>query len=91
MPDPGDALPYVKAMWLYARGVALAAKGDGAGATAAADSIEKLERNSDFKLLKDSGIPAQEVLHVARTVVMARVAQAKGDKSEAVARFEEAA
>lgn len=91
LPDPGDAIPYVKAMWLYARGVALSAKGDGAGATAAADAIEKLERNSDFKLLKDSGIPAQEVLHVARTVVMARVAQAKGDKSAAVARFEEAA
>ena len=25
LPDPGDAIPYVKAMWLYARGVALAA------------------------------------------------------------------
>jgi tetratricopeptide (TPR) repeat protein len=91
LPDPGDAIPYVKAMWLYARGVALAAKGDGAGATAAADGIEKLERTSDFKLLKESNVPAQEVMHIARTVVMARVAQAKGDKGEAVARFEEAA
>ena len=28
LPDPGDAIPYVKAMWHYARGVAYAAQGD---------------------------------------------------------------
>ena len=32
LPDPGDAIPYVKAIWLYTRGVALAARGDFAGA-----------------------------------------------------------
>jgi tetratricopeptide (TPR) repeat protein len=91
LPDPGDAIPYVKGLWLYARGVALAAKQDFAGATAAAEAIEKLELNSDFKLLKESNVPAQEVLRIARTVIMARVAQGKGDKSAAVSRFEEAA
>jgi tetratricopeptide (TPR) repeat protein len=91
LPDPGDAVPYVKAIWLYARGVALAANRDFAGATAAADAIEKLETNSDFKLLKESNIPAQEVLRIARTVVMARVAQGKGDKGAAVTQFEKAA
>ena len=91
LPDPGDAIPYVKAMWLYARGVALAARHDFAGAAAAADAIETLERTADFKLLKDSNIPAQEVLRIARTVIMARVAQAKGDSRTAVARFERAA
>ena len=53
LPDPGDAIPYVKAMWLYARGVALAARRDFAGAAAAADAIETLERTADFKLLKE--------------------------------------
>src|SRR5262245_59361106 len=89
--DPGDAVPYVKAIWLYARGVALAAQRDFAGATAAADAIETLERNSDFKLLKESNIPAPEVMRIARTLVMARVAQGKGDKSAAIAQFEQAA
>src|SRR5215203_3940093 len=28
LPDPGDAIPYVKAMWHYARGVASVAQGD---------------------------------------------------------------
>lgn len=91
LPDPGDAIPYVKGLWLYARGVAMASTRDFAGATAAADAIGKLERNSDFKLLKESNVPAQEVLRIARTVILARVAQAKGDKRAAVARFEEAA
>ena len=89
--DPGDAIPYVKGIWLYARGVALAKRGDFAGATAAADAIETLDRNSDFKLLKESNVPAQEVLRIARTMILARVAQAKGDKRNAVALFEKAA
>jgi tetratricopeptide (TPR) repeat protein len=91
LPDPSDNVPYVKGLWLYARGVALAAKQDFAGATAAADAIEKLELNSDFKLLKESNVPAQEVLRIARTVIMARVAQGKGDKGAAVSQFEKAA
>ncbi|MGQ0680813.1 tetratricopeptide repeat protein [Bradyrhizobium sp.] len=91
LPDPGDAIPYVKGLWLYARGVAMASTRDFAGATAAADAIGKLERDSDFKLLKESNVPAQEVLRIARTVILARVAQAKGDKRAAVAQFERAA
>jgi tetratricopeptide (TPR) repeat protein len=91
LPDPGDAIPYVKAMWLYVRGAALAANRDFAGATAAASAIETIERTADFKLLKDSGVPAQEVLRIARTVILARVAQAKGDYRTAIIRFERAA
>jgi tetratricopeptide (TPR) repeat protein len=91
LPDPGDAIPYVKAMWLYARGVALAARRDFAGAATAADMIETLEHTADFKLLNDSNIPAQEVLRIARTLILARVAQAKGDRRTAIERFEQAA
>ena len=53
LPDPGDAIPYIKAMWLYARGVALAQRRDFAGAAAAADAIGTIERTADFKLLKE--------------------------------------
>jgi tetratricopeptide (TPR) repeat protein len=91
LPDPGDAIPYVKAMWLYARGVALAAQHDFAGATAAADAIATLERTADFTLLKQSNVPAPEVMQIASTLIMARVAQAKGDSKNAIASFEQAA
>jgi tetratricopeptide (TPR) repeat protein len=91
LPDPGDTIPYVKAMWLYAQGVALVARRDFAGAEAAADAIGTLEHTADFKLLKDSGIPAQEVLRIARTLILARIAQFKGDPSTAIVQFEQAA
>jgi tetratricopeptide (TPR) repeat protein len=91
LPDPGDTIPYVKAMWLYARGVALAARRDFASAAAAADAIGTLEHTADFKLLKESNIPAQDVLRIAQTLILARVAQAKGDTSIAIAQFEKAA
>ena len=78
-------------MWLYARGVALAAQHDFAGATAAADAIATLERTADFTLLKQSNVPAPEVMQIARTLIMARVAQAKGDSKNAIVSFEQAA
>jgi tetratricopeptide (TPR) repeat protein len=91
LPDPGDTIPYVTAMWLYARGMAYVARGGFASAAAAADLIETLERTSDFKLLKESNVPAQEVLRIARTLILARVAQARGDTRTAIVRFERAA
>jgi len=91
LPDPGDTIPYVKATWLYARGVALAARGDFTGAAAAADAIDTLDRTADFKLLKESNVPVQDVLRIARTLVLARIAQARGVTRTAIVRFERAA
>jgi tetratricopeptide (TPR) repeat protein len=89
LPDPGDAVPYVKATWHYARGVAHAALHDFVAATAEANDIETLERTADFSLLK--GVPAQNVLKLARTVVQGRIAQARGDIKVAIEDFEQAA
>ena len=89
--DPGDAIPYVKAMWHYARGVAHAARGDFAAAKTEAEAIEALERKGDFSLPQGSGVPAQEVLKLARTIVEARIAQAQGNTAAAIALFEQAA
>ncbi len=68
LPDPGDAIPYVKAIWHYARGAALAARNEFAAAMAEASAIEKIETTADFSLLNASGVPAQQVLKLARTV-----------------------
>jgi tetratricopeptide (TPR) repeat protein len=90
LPDPSDAIPYVKAMWHYARGIAQAAQGDFAAAGVEANAIKALE-SGDFALLKSSGVPAQDVLALGRTVIEARIAQGKGDKDAAVQKFELAA
>jgi tetratricopeptide (TPR) repeat protein len=90
LPDPGDAIPYVTAMWHYARGIAQVAQGDFAAAGDEANAIKALE-SGDFTLLKASGVPATDVLALARTVIEARIAQAQGDKDAAVMKFELAA
>jgi tetratricopeptide (TPR) repeat protein len=91
LPDPGDGMPYVKAIWHYARGVAQAARRDFAAAAAEANAIATLEGTADFSLLKAVGIPAQDVLKIAHATIEARIAQAQGDTSTAIARFNEAA
>jgi len=91
LPDPGNDIPYVKAMWHYARGIAQASQRDFPAAAAEADAIAKLEQTADFALLTQVGIPAQDVLKLARTTIAARVAQAQGDSATAIARFTEAA
>src|SRR5438034_2187276 len=47
LPDPGDAIPYVKAIWHYARGVAQAARHDFSAATGEANEIDALARTGD--------------------------------------------
>jgi tetratricopeptide (TPR) repeat protein len=91
LPDPGDAIPYVKAMWHYARGVAQASRGDLAASLAEANAIGTLERSADFSLLKTSGVPAQDVLKLAQAVIQGRIAQARGDAKAAIENFEQAA
>ena len=91
LPDPGDAVPYVKAMWHYARGVAQASRGDFAASLVEANAIEMLERTADFSLLKTSAVPAEDVLKLARTVIQGRIAQARADTKAAIENFEQAA
>src|SRR6516165_6673178 len=61
LPDPGTAIPYVQAMWHYARGIANVTRRDLSAATAEASAIEALARTADFSLLKTAGIPASDV------------------------------
>lgn len=79
LPDPGDGLPYVKAMWHYARGIAFAAKGDEPAALAEAEAIALFGEKTDFSALTAGGVPAPELLNLARHVVLARAAQSRGD------------
>jgi Tetratricopeptide repeat len=88
--DPGDAFPYVRGIWHYARGVASVARRDFAAAKAEADAIDVLARTADFSLLKAGGVPAQEVLELARAVIAGRIAQAQEDFKLAAEQFETA-
>jgi tetratricopeptide (TPR) repeat protein len=91
LPRPTGDLPYVDAMWHYARGVAHAAQGDLAGARREADAIATLAAEADIGRLTAAGIPAADVLGLARLVVLGRIEQARSNWSGAVAAFEAAA
>ena len=91
LPDPPGAPPYVKAMWHYARGVALATKKDPAGARKEADAIQRIAQETDWSTLDAWAIPARPVLEVAQGVVLARAAQAEGDNTAAIDLWRKAA
>jgi tetratricopeptide (TPR) repeat protein len=91
LPDPGSSAAYVASMWHYARGIAHAQRGDLASAATEASAIGSIAQSAGLKPLTDAGIPAQDILKLAREIVEGRTAQAKGDHEAAIARFRDAA
>jgi len=90
LPDPGSALPYIRAMWHYARGVAQASRNDREAAGREAEAIARINASADFSTLTVSAIPAPDILRLARFIVLGRIAQAEGDLNGARAEFERA-
>ncbi len=91
LPEPPADLPVVRAMWHHARGNALAAKGDLAGARAEAEAIERIADTTDFTPMKEAGIPGAEIVQIAGEVLLGRIAQHAGEADAAIDHFEEAA
>lgn len=87
MPDPGPKLPLLRAGWLFARGMAAAASGD----------VEKAEAERKAFLRARDVVPANSmagpqnssaaILAVAAPVLDARIAEARGDRKAAIARW----
>jgi tetratricopeptide (TPR) repeat protein len=90
LPDPGDTMPYLKAMWHYARGVARAAQRDINGAQREVQAIASLRAASSFSALTNEGVPVPDVLRIAKHVVEARMAQAQNNLASATEHFREA-
>lgn len=84
LPDPGEGLPYVRAMWHYARGVAQAARGRVADARVEAEALARIGGDPDVAALAAAGVPAGRVVALARHVVLARIAQSGGDVDGAI-------
>jgi tetratricopeptide (TPR) repeat protein len=88
LPDPGDKFPLIKAMWHYARGVALAAQKEVAKAQSEAAQIAELNQKSDFSYLLTWAVPAPDLLNLARHIVEGRIAQSQGNLEQAIKEFE---
>jgi len=88
--DPGDALPFLRGAWHYARGEAHARMGDADAARAEAEAIGALIAGADFSDLVNGGVPVVDILNIARLTVIARASAAEGDYDSAVEAMEEA-
>jgi tetratricopeptide (TPR) repeat protein len=90
VPDPGDRFPYIKAMWHYARGAAWASHGNVKAARGEAKAIATIKEKTDFSEMIASGVPAPDLLRLARHIIAARIAQAQGDYNAAVTALQKA-
>lgn len=80
LPDPGDSVPYLKAMWHYARGKVFAEAGD----SRAAAEQQAIEALIEVDAIKNAGIPAATVLRIAANIVAAKRLTVAGDHVGAV-------
>ena len=87
---PSDDLPLIVAMWHYARGEALLRGGDLEGAQKEGEAIQAIQGMKEIEALTERLVPGPGIVEVAKQVLAARLAQAKGDRDEAVEHFEKA-
>jgi hypothetical protein len=90
LPAPSDDVVLVKAMYHYARAVALATRQDAAGAQQEIDALARMESSADFKPFEPWGVPAKDIVQTARLVATGRLADASGDRDGAAKAYEEA-
>ena len=81
--EPSEDLPYVRSMWHYMRATAYASAGNTEQAEAEAEAIAAIASNADFQPMIEGGVPAPDLVTLAREVVAARIAQSQGDLAQA--------
>lgn len=74
----------------YSRALAHAANRNAEGARHEIDAIASLENSADFKPYADWYVPGKEIVHTARLVAEARLADARGDLDAAAKAYETA-
>ncbi|WP_373922608.1 hypothetical protein [Pseudoduganella sp. SL102] len=90
LPDPGNELVLVKAMWHYARAVGHARQGAHAAANREIAALSALERTGDFAPVEAANVPARAIVRTARAVAAGRLADAQGKLPAAMAAYQEA-
>ena len=86
-PQPREDLGFSNAIWRYARGVALANKGDVKGAKAEHAALVPLKANPKVMVLDGNDYPASMLLQIADDLLQGEIALAAKDNASAIARF----
>ncbi len=88
--DPGEDMPFLQGTWHYARGEAFVKSGDFAAAQEEVEAISTVIAEADMSNLTGGGVPALDILNIARLTIIGRAAAAEGDLETAVEAMEEA-
>jgi tetratricopeptide (TPR) repeat protein len=86
-PAPPKALILDRAMWLYARGSAFAAKGDLKDAETVRGELDALIAVSDFSRYDMAGIPGKAMAQLGLALLDGALAKARGDVAGEAARL----
>jgi tetratricopeptide (TPR) repeat protein len=79
-PKPSDELPFTTAMWHHARGLALARAGKLDDAAREAAALEKLADDKGVAALETPHFPGASIVRLARAVLAAELAGARGER-----------
>lgn len=85
--QPRADLGFSNAIWRYARGVALANKGDIKGAKAELAALVPLKANAKVMVLDGNDYPASQLLQIADDLLQGEIALASKDNKLAIAKF----
>jgi tetratricopeptide (TPR) repeat protein len=88
--NPGDELPFLKGAWHYAQGEAYVKNGNLVSAMGEVEEISALIAEADLSALTDGGVPAIDILNIARLTIIARASAADGKFDTAIEAMEEA-
>lgn len=88
--QPRADLAYSNAIWHYARGVAMARKGDQKGAESEYDAMAPLIANDKVMFLDGADYPASTMLTIAQTLLAGELAMGMEDYDSAISNFSEA-
>jgi tetratricopeptide (TPR) repeat protein len=86
LPDPGDDIPLLKAMWHYARGLVFAQSGN----AAAAGELDAINALISHEAIKGADIPAANILEIGALTIEAKMQMASGDHAGAVDKLQAA-
>jgi tetratricopeptide (TPR) repeat protein len=92
MGEPAAQSSVLRALWLYSRGMALAARGKSAEAESLEKQLAAIEKatSRDDLFMPPVENHTWQIFHIADDVLAARIAAAKGDKAKAVSMLRDA-
>ena len=88
--EPAGNLPHARAMWQYARGRALLARGDVEGAEAAVAAIREIRASPETEGMRLEFNQARDVQGIAAEVLAGHIEANKGNVDASVQHFQEA-